>query len=166
MIEKDVFFDQISIKLAPLHVIKGWSSGEVKKAETLNYRTLKPEKDGLFCEKIFGPIKDWECHCGKLKGLKFKGLKCDRCGVEILHSSVRRQRMGHIDLATPVNHIWFFKVLPSRIGAILDLSIKQLEKIIYYEEHIVIDPGTTKLKKNQLLSESEYRENIDKYGTK
>ncbi len=163
MIEKDVFFDQISIKLAPLHVIKSWSSGEIKKAETLNYRTLKPEKDGLFCERIFGPIKDWECHCGKLKGLKFKGTKCDRCGVEVLHSSVRRQRMGHIELAAPVAHIWFFKVLPSRVGAILDLSIKQLEKVIYYEEHIVIDPGKTKLKKNQLLSETEYRENMDKY---
>ena len=164
MIEEVGFFDHISIKLASPQVIKSWSSGEIKKAETLNYRTLKPEKDGLFCERIFGPAKDWECHCGKLKGIKFKGAKCDRCGVEILHSSVRRQRMGIIDLATPCTHIWFFKVLPSRIGALLDLSIKQLEKVIYYEEHVVIDPGTTPLKKLQLLSESEYRKNLDKYG--
>jgi len=158
MIEEGTFFDRISIKLASPGVIKSWSSGEVKKAETLNYRTLKPEKDGLFCERIFGPAKDWECHCGKMKGIKFKGSKCDRCGVEILHSSVRRQRMGHIALATPATHIWFFKVLPSRIGALLDLSIKQLEKVIYYEEHIVIDPGVTGFKKGQLLNESEYQE--------
>jgi len=164
MIEEVGFFDHISIKLASPQVIKSWSSGEIKKAETLNYRTLKPEKDGLFCERIFGPAKDWECHCGKLKGIKFKGAKCDRCGVEILHSSVRRQRMGIIDLAAPCTHIWFFKVLPSRIGALLDLSIKQLEKVIYYEEHIVIDPGTTPLKKMQLLSESEYRKALDKHG--
>ncbi|MCQ9204893.1 MAG: DNA-directed RNA polymerase subunit beta', partial [Omnitrophica bacterium] len=164
MIERGTFFDSISIKLASVQIIKGWSSGEIKKAETLNYRTLKPEKDGLFCERIFGPAKDWECHCGKLKGIKFKGSKCDRCGVEIVHSSVRRQRMGHIDLATPVTHIWFFKVLPSRIGALLDLSIKQLEKVIYYEEHIVIDPGTTSLKKLQLLSEAEYRKAKEEFG--
>ena len=142
MNEEKSFFDFLSIKLASSQMIKSWSSGEVKKAETLNYRTLKPEKDGLFCEKIFGPTKDWECHCGKLKGIKFKGTRCDRCGVEVLHSSVRRQRMGHIDLAAPVTHIWFFKVLPSRIGAILDLTIKELEKIIYYEEYVVIDPGS------------------------
>ena len=163
MIEDVAFFDRISIKLASPEVIKSWSWGEVKKAETLNYRTLKPEKDGLFCERTFGPAKDWECHCGKLKGIKFKGTKCDRCGVEILHSSVRRQRMGHIDLAAPVTHIWFFKVLPSRIGALLDLSIKQLEKVIYYEEYIVIDPGTTKFKKLQLLNEAEYRKAIEEY---
>jgi len=163
MIEEGAFFDWISIKLASSQVVKSWSSGEVKKAETLNYRTLKPEKDGLFCERIFGPAKDWECHCGKLKGIKFKGAKCDRCGVEILHSSVRRQRMGHIDLAAPVTHIWFFKVLPSRIGAVLDLSIKQLEKVIYYEEYIVIDPGASKLKKLQLLNEEEYRKAKDEY---
>lgn len=165
MIEEGTFFDWISIKLASPQVIRGWSSGEVKKAETLNYRTLKPEKDGLFCERIFGPAKDWECHCGKLKGIKFKGTKCDRCGVEILHSSVRRQRMGHIELAAPVTHIWFFKVLPSRIGAVLDLSIKQLEKIIYYEEYVVTDPGTTKLKKMQLLNEEEYLKAKEEYGT-
>lgn len=164
MIEEASFFDRITIKLASPQIIKGWSSGEVKKAETLNYRTLKPEKDGLFCEKIFGPVKDWECHCGKLKGIKFKGAKCDRCGVEVLRSSVRRQRMGHIDLAAPVTHIWFFKVIPSRIGSILDLSIKELEKVVYYEEHIVIDPGATPLKKMQLLNEDEYQKALKEYG--
>ncbi|MFH1771403.1 MAG: DNA-directed RNA polymerase subunit beta' [Candidatus Omnitrophota bacterium] len=164
MIDDVVFFDRISIRFASPQAMKGWSSGEVKKAETLNYRTLKPEKDGLFCERIFGPTKDWECHCGKLKGIKFKGTRCDRCGVEVLHSSVRRQRMGHIDLAAPVTHIWFFKVVPSRIGAVLDLSIKELEKIIYYEEHIVIDPGTTSYRKNQLLSEEEYRRALKEYS--
>lgn len=164
MIEEVAFFDRITIKLAAPSVIKSWSSGEVKKAETLNYRTLKPEKDGLFCERIFGPTKDWECHCGKLKGIKFKGARCDRCGVEILHSSVRRQRMGHINLAAPVTHIWFFKVLPSRIGAVLDLSIKQLEKVIYYEEYIVIDPGLSSFKKMQLLTETEYRKGLEKYA--
>ncbi|MFH1518995.1 MAG: DNA-directed RNA polymerase subunit beta' [Candidatus Omnitrophota bacterium] len=165
MIGEGTFFDRISIKIASHGVIKSWSSGEVKKAETLNYRTLKPEKDGLFCERIFGPVKDWECHCGKLKGIKFKGLKCDRCGVEILHSSVRRQRMGHIALAAPATHIWFFKVLPSRVGALLDLTIKQLEKIIYYEEYVVTDPGTAPLKRGQLLTESGYQEALEKYGT-
>tara|TARA_B100000315_G_C14591687_1_gene596192 strand:+ start:690 stop:4655 length:3966 start_codon:yes stop_codon:yes gene_type:complete len=165
MLEEGAFFDRITIKLAAPDVIRNWSSGEVKKAETLNYRTLKPEKDGLFCERIFGPAKDWECHCGKLKGIKFKGTKCDRCGVEVLHSSVRRQRMGHIDLAAPVTHIWFFKVLPSRIGALLDLSIKQLEKVIYYEEYVVIDPGTTPFKRMQLLREKEYRKGIEEHGS-
>ncbi|MCM8787117.1 MAG: DNA-directed RNA polymerase subunit beta' [Candidatus Omnitrophica bacterium] len=163
MIEEASFFDRISISLASPQIIKSWSSGEVKKAETLNYRTLKPEKDGLFCEKIFGPVRDWECHCGKLKGIKFKGLRCDRCGVEILHSSVRRQRMGHIELATPVTHIWFFKVIPSRIGTILDLSIRELEKVIYYEEYIVIDPGKTNFKKGQLLTEEEYNNALKEY---
>jgi DNA-directed RNA polymerase subunit beta' len=165
MIEKSTFFDRITIKLAASEIIKSWSSGEVKKAETLNYRTLKPEKDGLFCERIFGPAKDWECHCGKLKGIKFKATKCDRCGVEVLHSSVRRQRMGHIDLAAPVTHIWFFKVLPSRIGAVLDLTIKQLEKVIYYEEYIVTDPGESTLKKMQLLREEEYRKAKEEHGS-
>jgi len=164
MIEEGTFFDRINIKIASPGVVKSWSSGEVKKAETLNYRTLKPEKDGLFCERIFGPAKDWECHCGKMKGIKFKGSKCDRCGVEILHSSVRRQRMGHIALAVPATHIWFFKVLPSRIGALLDLSIKQLEKVIYYEEYLVVDPGSTNLKKGQLLAEAEYHEVLEEYS--
>ncbi|MDD5069324.1 MAG: DNA-directed RNA polymerase subunit beta' [Candidatus Omnitrophica bacterium] len=165
MIQEVSFFDRISIKLASPQVIKGWSSGEVKKAETLNYRTLKPEKDGLFCERIFGPSKDWECHCGKLKGIKFKGTKCDRCGVEVLHSSVRRQRMGHISLAAPATHIWFFKVLPSRMSAILDMTVKELEKIIYYEEYVVIDPGTTPLKPRQLLSEDAYNKALDQYAS-
>ncbi|MCK9574167.1 MAG: DNA-directed RNA polymerase subunit beta', partial [Candidatus Omnitrophica bacterium] len=164
MIEDSTFFDQITIRLASNQAIRGWSSGEVKKAETLNYRTLKPEKDGLFCEKIFGPAKDWECHCGKLKGIKFKGTKCDRCGVEVLHSSVRRQRMGHIDLAAPVTHIWFFKIIPSRIGSMLDLSSKELEKVIYYEEYIVTDPGTSTLKKMQLLNEEEYQKALKEFG--
>ena len=165
MIEESTFFDRIRIKLASSEVMKSWSSGEIKKAETLNYRTLKPEKDGLFCEKIFGPAKDWECHCGKLKGIKFKGIKCDRCGVEILHSSVRRQRMGRIELAVPVTHIWFFRVLPSRIGAVLDLTTKQLEKVIYYEEYIVIDPGQTAFKKMQLLREDDYHKAVDEFGS-
>jgi len=165
MIEEASFFDTISIKLASPQIIRSWSFGEVKKAETLNYRTLKPEKDGLFCERIFGPVKDWECHCGKLKGIKFKGTRCDRCGVEVLHSSVRRQRMGHIELAAPVTHIWFFKVISSKMGAILNLSVKELEKVIYYEEYIVIDPGQTPLKKKQLLNEEEYNKALKQYGS-
>ncbi len=163
MIKEVSFFDRISIRLASPQVIKSWSYGEVKKAETLNYRTLKPEKDGLFCEKIFGPVRDWECHCGKLKGIKYKGSKCDRCGVEIIHSSARRQRMGHIELAAPVTHIWFFKVIPSRLGAILDMSLRDLEKVIYYEQHIVVDSGESSLKKKQLLTEEEYQNVIKEY---
>jgi len=163
MIEESLFFDRISIKLASPQVIRSWSYGEVKKAETLNYRTLKPEKDGLFCERIFGPVKDWECHCGKLKGIRFKGLRCDRCGVEVLHSSVRRQRMGHIELVSPCTHIWFFKVIPSRIGALLDMSVKELEKVIYYEEYIVINPQDTPLKRKQLLREDDYRKAKKEY---
>ncbi|MCP4653265.1 MAG: DNA-directed RNA polymerase subunit beta' [Candidatus Omnitrophica bacterium] len=165
MVEEVSFFDRISIKLASPGVMKSWSSGEIKKAETLNYRTLKPEKDGLFCERIFGPTKDWECHCGKLKGVKFKGTRCDRCGVEVIHSSVRRQRMAHIDLAAPVTHIWFFKVVSSRIGAVLDMSVKELEKVVYYEEHIVIDPGSSPFKEKQLLNEDEYRKALKEYGS-
>ena len=163
MIKEVSFFDRISIKLASPQIIKSWSFGEVKKAETLNYRTLKPEKDGLFCERIFGPVRDWECHCGKLKGIKYKGSKCDRCGVEIIHSSARRQRMGHIELATPVTHIWFFKVVPSRLAAILDMSLRELEKVIYYEQHIVVDPQDTPLKKKQLLNEEEYQNALKEY---
>ena len=157
------FFDRITIKIASPQVIKAWSAGEVKKAETLNYRTLKPEKDGLFCERIFGPVRDWECHCGKLKGIKFKGSKCDRCGVEIIHSSVRRQRMAHINLAAPVTHIWFFKVIPSRLSALLDIGLRSLERVIYYEEHIVIDPGDSPLKKMQCLNEEEYQKARQEY---
>jgi len=150
-----VGFDKVTLKIAASQVIRSWSSGEVKKAETLNYRTLRPEKDGLFCERIFGPVKDWECNCGKFKGIKFKGMKCDRCGVEITHSSARRKRLGHIELAAPVTHIWFFKVIPSRLAALLDMTLRDLEKVIYYEQYIVIDPQDTALKKRQLLSEDE-----------
>jgi len=158
-------FDSILIKIASPQVIRSWSKGEVKKAETLNYRTLKPEKDGLFCEKIFGPVRDWECHCGKYKGIKFKGVTCDRCGVEITRSAVRRERMGHIELATSVTHIWFFKTVPSRIAALTRLGLRDLEKVIYYEEYVVLDPGETPLKKLELLSEDRYQECLAKYGT-
>ena len=157
-------FDSISIKIASPQEIRSWSSGEIKKAETINYRTLKPEKDGLFCEKIFGPVKDWECNCGKYKGIKFKGITCDRCGVLIDRSSIRRTRMGHIDLAAPVTHIWFFKAIPSRLSALLDVSLRDMEKVIYYEEYLVIDPGDTPLKKKELLAEGKYNEALDKYG--
>ena len=156
--------DRITIKIASPEMIRLWSSGVVRKAETLNYRTLKPEKDGLFCEKIFGPIRDWECSCGKYKGIKFKGIVCDRCGVSITKSSVRRERMGHIDLACPVTHIWFYKAVPSRLAALMQVILRNLEKLIYYEEYIVIDPGDSNLKVNQFLSEDEYQEAIVKYG--
>jgi len=158
-------FNSISIKIASPQVIKSWSRGEVKKAETVNYRTLKPEKDGLFCEKIFGPVRDWECNCGKYKGIKFKGITCDRCGVTIDRSSVRRERMGHIELAAAVTHIWFFKTVPSRLSALLEISLRDLEKIIYYEEYVVIDPGKSPLKKKELLSEDKYQEAAGKYGS-
>jgi len=158
-------FDSISIKISSPLIIRSWSKGEVRKAETINYRTLKPEKDGLFCEKIFGPVKDWECNCGKYKGNKFRNIVCDRCGVEVTKSSVRRERMGHIELAAPVTHIWFFKAVPSRISALLDIGLRDLEKIIYYEEYIVVDPGDTGLKRGELLSEDQYQELLEKYGT-
>jgi len=157
-------FDSIGIKIASPEIIRSWSKGEVKKAETINYRTLKPEKDGLFCEKIFGPVRDWECNCGKYKGIKFKGITCDRCGVTVEHSSVRRERMGHIDLAAPVTHIWFFKTVPSKLSALLNMSLRDLEKVIYYEEYVVIDPGNTPLKKKELLSEDKYQEALGNYG--
>ncbi|MCK9430817.1 MAG: DNA-directed RNA polymerase subunit beta', partial [Candidatus Omnitrophica bacterium] len=163
--EEIVSFDSISIKIASPQVIKLWSKGEVKKAETINYRTLKPEKDGLFCEKIFGPVRDWECNCGKYKGIKFKGITCDRCGVTVDRSSVRRERMGHIDLATAVTHIWFFKAVPSRMSALLDIGLRDLERIIYYEEYVVVDPGNTPLKKKELLTDEQYQEALNKYGT-
>jgi DNA-directed RNA polymerase subunit beta' len=162
--EEIVSFDSISIKIASPQVIKSWSKGDVKKAETINYRTLKPEKDGLFCEKIFGPVRDWECNCGKYKGIKFKGITCDRCAVTVDRSSVRRERMGHIDLATPVTHIWFFKAVPSRMSALLDIGLRDLERIIYYEEYVVVDPGTTPLKKKELLTDEQYQEALSKYG--
>ena len=157
-------FDAMRIGLASPEQIRAWSFGEVKKPETINYRTLKPERDGLFCEKIFGPTKDWECHCGKYKRIRFKGMICDRCGVEITRAKVRRERMGHIELATPVSHIWYFKGGPSRIGILLDMSPRQLEKVIYFAAYVVIDPGSTSLTKREILSELKYRESRDKFG--
>ena len=157
-------FDAIQIGLASPEKIREWSHGEVKKPETINYRTLKPEKDGLFCERIFGPQKDWECNCGKYKRVRYKGVVCDRCGVEVTRSKVRRERMGHIELAVPVSHIWYFKGIPSRMGLILDMSPRVLEKVLYFAAYVVIDPGKTGLMKNQILSEKEYREECEKYG--
>ncbi len=156
--------DRITIKIASPDTIRSWSQGMVKKAETLNYRTLKPEKDGLFCERIFGPVRDWECNCGKYKGIKFRGITCDRCGVTVTRSSVRRERMGHIELACPVTHIWFYKAVPSRLSALLQVSLRNLEKLIYYEEYVVIDPGDAPLKYKQFLSEDQYQEAVVKYG--
>ena len=138
--------------------------GEVKKPETINYRTYRPEKDGLFCERIFGPEKDWECACGKYRGMKYKGMICDRCGVKVTHSRVRRKRMGHIELAAPVVHIWFFKAMPSRLGTLLDMKTTSLEKIIYFQDYVVVDPGETPLKERQLLTEDEYRKAREEYG--
>ncbi len=158
-------FDSMKISIATPEQIRDWSRGEVKKPETINYRTLKPEKDGLFCEKIFGPTKDYECHCGKYKRVRYKGVVCDRCGVEVTRSKVRRERMGHIELAASCTHIWFFKGIPSRLGLILDMSPRALEKVIYFVSYIVIDPGETPLSRKQLLSESEYREAYNKYGS-
>ena len=158
-------FDSIRIGLASPEQIRAWSSGEVKKPETINYRTLKPEREGLFCEKIFGPTRDWECHCGKYKRVRYKGIVCDRCGVEVTRAKVRRERMGHIELAAPVSHIWFFKGIPSRMGLLLDMSPRTLEKVLYFASYIVIDPGDTPLAKYQLLSENEYREYREKYGS-
>ena len=157
-------FDAIKIGLASPEKILEWSHGEVKKPETINYRTLKPEKDGLFCERIFGPSKDWECHCGKYKKIRYKGVICDRCGVEVTKASVRRERMGHIALAAPVSHIWYFKGIPSRMGLILDISPRTLEKVLYFASYIVLDPGNTSLQYKQVLSEKEYRDEIEKYG--
>ena len=157
-------FESIQIGLASPEKIREWSRGEVKKPETINYRTLKPERDGLFCERIFGPQKDWECHCGKYKRVRYKGVVCDRCGVEVTRSKVRRERMGHIELAVPVSHIWYFKGIPSRLGIMLDMSPRALEKVLYFAAYVVIDPGKTSLEKNQILSEKEYREYYEKYG--
>ena len=157
-------FDSIKIGLASPEQIRAWSYGEVKKPETINYRTLKPERDGLYCERIFGPTKDWECHCGKYKRIRYKGKVCDRCGVEVTKAKVRRERMGHIELAAPVSHIWYFKGIPSRIGLMLDISPRLLEKVLYFASYIVTDPGLTPLDKKQLLTEKEYREMHDRYG--
>ncbi len=163
MDELDIF-DKIKIGLASDEKIREWSKGEVKKPETINYRTLKPERDGLFCERIFGPTKDWECHCGKYKRVRYKGIVCDRCGVEVTKSKVRRERMGHIELAAPVAHIWYFKGIPSRVALILDISPRNLEKVIYFASYIVTDKGTSGLMKTQVLTEKEYHEAEEKYG--
>ncbi len=157
-------FERIRIAMASPEQIRGWSSGEVKKPETINYRTLKPEREGLFCEKIFGPQRDWECHCGKYKRIRYKGVVCDKCGVEVTRAKVRRERLGHIELAAPVSHIWYFKGIPSRMGLLLDMSPRALEKIIYFASYIVTDPGDTPLARKQLLTETEYRDYRDKYG--
>ena len=159
-------FDAIRIGLASPEKIREWSRGEVKKPETINYRTLKPEKDGLFCERIFGPSKDWECHCGKYKKIRYKGVVCDRCGVEVTKSNVRRERMGHIELAAPVSHIWYFKGIPSRMGLILDLSPRTLEKVLYFASYIVLDAGDTELQYKQVLTEKEYQDMREKYGNR
>src|SRR6201998_1994715 len=157
-------FDQIKIGIASPERIRSWSFGEIKKPETINYRTFKPERDGLFCARIFGPIKDYECLCGKYKRMKYRGIICEKCGVEVTLSKVRRDRMGHIELASPVAHIWFLKSLPSRIGLLLDMTLKDLERILYFENYVVIEPGLTPLKLHQLLSEEEYAKAQDDYG--
>ena len=159
-------FDAIKIGLASPEKIREWSHGEVLKPETINYRTLKPERDGLFCERIFGPSTDWECHCGKYKKIRYKGVVCDRCGVEVTKASVRRERMGHIELAAPVSHIWYFKGIPSRMGLILDLSPRILEKVLYFASYIVLDPGTTNLEYKAVLSEKEYQDARETWGNK
>ena len=166
----DINYDRINdygavrISLASPHDIRSWSFGEVKKPETINYRTYRPEKDGLFCERIFGPEKDWECACGKYRGMKYKGMICDRCGVKVTHSRVRRKRMGHIELAAPVVHIWFFKAMPSRLGTLLDMKTTSLEKIIYFQDYVVVDTGDTPLKPHQLLTEEDFRKARESYG--
>src|SRR5271167_2233955 len=157
-------FDQIRISIASPEKILSWSYGEIKKPETINYRTFKPERDGLFCARIFGPIKDYECLCGKYKRMKYRGIICEKCGVEVTLSKVRRDRMGHIELASPEAHIWFLKSLPSRIGLLLDMTLKDLEKILYFESYVVIEPGLTPLKLHQLLGEEEFIQAQDEYG--
>ena len=159
-------FDSMQIGLASPEKIREWSYGEVTKPETINYRTQKPERDGLFCERIFGPTKDWECHCGKYKRIRYKGVVCDKCGVEVTRAKVRRERMGHIELVTPVSHIWYFKGVPSRIGTLLNISIKKLEQVLYFTSFIVTDPGTTEFEYKQILNDREYREALEKYGSK
>lgn len=163
-LEKVNLVEYVAISIASPDTIRSWSKGEVKNPETINYRTFKPEKGGLFCERIFGPVKDWECSCGKYKRIKYRGVVCDRCGVEVTLSRVRRERMGHIELAVPIAHIWFFKCMPSRMGLVLDMTARELERVIYYEDYMVIDPGSTPLKPHQLLSEHEYREAQETYG--
>src|SRR5205085_2670971 len=157
-------FDAIRIGLASPEKIRSWSYGEVKKPETINYRTFKPERDGLFCAKIFGPIKDYECLCGKYKRLKYRGVICEKCGVEVTLTKVRRERMGHIELASPVAHIWFLKSLPSRLGMVLDMTLRDIERVIYFEDYVVTDPGMTPLNRCQLLSEDDYLAKVEEYG--
>ncbi len=157
-------FDQIKISIASPEQILSWSFGEIKKPETINYRTFKPERDGLFCARIFGPIKDYECLCGKYKRMKFKGVICEKCGVEVTLTKVRRERMGHIELAAPVAHIWFLKSLPSRIGMLLDMTLKDLERVLYFESYIVIEPGISPFKLGQLLSEEEVAQAQEEHG--
>ena len=157
-------FDHIKISLASPEKILSWSYGEIKKPETINYRTFKPERDGLFCARVFGPIKDYECLCGKYKRMKYKGVICEKCSVEVTLSRVRRERMGHIELAAPVAHIWFLKSLPSRIGLLMDMTLKDLERVLYFEYYVVLEPGLTPLKPRQLLSEEEYLRAQDDYG--
>ncbi len=159
-------FEAIRIKIASPEKIRAWSYGEIKKPETINYRTFRPERDGLFCAKIFGPVKDWECVCGKYRRMKHRGVVCDKCGVEVIQSKVRRERLGHIELVTPVAHIWFLKGIPSRIGTLLDMTMRQLEKVLYFESYIVIDPGSTRMKKKDLISEEEYKKKIQEFGDK
>jgi DNA-directed RNA polymerase subunit beta' len=154
----------VRISIASPEKIRSWSHGEVKKPETINYRTFKPERDGLFCARIFGPVKDYECLCGKYKRMKYRGITCEKCGVEVIQARVRRERMGHIDLATPVAHIWFLKSLPSRIGNLLDISLKNLEKVLYCESYTVTDPGDTTLEKGEILAEEDYQEMIRTFG--
>jgi DNA-directed RNA polymerase subunit beta' len=157
-------FDSIKIGLASPDMIKSWSYGEVKKPETINYRTFKPERDGLFCAKIFGPVKDYECLCGKYKRLKHRGVVCEKCGVEVTQSKVRRERMGHIELASPVAHIWFLKSLPSRIGLMLDMTLREIERVLYFEAFVVIDPGMTPMQRGQLLTDEMFLEAIEEHG--
>ena len=161
---KDVEFDRIRIGLASPEMIRSWSFGEVKKPETINYRTFKPEREGLFCAKIFGPIKDYECLCGKYKRMKFRGIICEKCGVEVTLTKVRRDRMGHIELASPTAHIWFLKSLPSRIGLLLDMTLRDIERVLYFESFVVIEPGMTPLEKGQLLSDEDYYTALEEYG--
>ena len=157
-------FEGLKIAIASPEKIRSWSYGQVKKAETINYRILKPERDGLYCEKIFGPTKDFECSCGKYKRLRYKNIVCDKCGVEVTRSKVRRERMGHIELATPVSHIWFFKGVPSRMGLVLDMSPRDLEEVLYFVSYVVLDPGPAPLEKKQTISDKEYRAYYEKYG--
>jgi DNA-directed RNA polymerase beta' subunit len=157
-------FDSIKIGLASPDMIRAWSYGEVKKPETINYRTFKPERDGLFCAKIFGPVKDYECLCGKYKRLKHRGVVCEKCGVEVTQAKVRRERMGHIELASPTAHIWFLKSLPSRIGLMLDMTLREIERVLYFEAFVVIDPGMTPLQRGQLLTDEMYLEAIEEHG--